>query len=140
LLLVDFGPPRSNADDHAAARSAPAGRGGEPDSKQTEALRQRLAGEPGLIGQWALVGRRSGLVLRFRANGTYEALGPGGVRTGYWSELPGGRLATWSDPSRPKRVNRFALNRDWLVIIDAQGNFHKHRRIVTPLPANERKK
>ncbi len=114
LLLAPFG---------AAPQGDPASGALPRGADRTETVTARL------VGRWRLDGASPPLVIEFGADGRYRVTGPGGPGEGFWRLEGADRIATWRDPSRPPRVNRFTFSGGRLVIIDARGRFHKHTRV-----------
>ena len=94
------------------------------------ALTADTTGKSQLLGAWRLIS--GDLEVRFEEDGTFEARTPEGVTEGRWQQLDEMHLATWADENKPRRVNRFEVQGDNLIIIDDHGQYHVHKR----LPAN----
>ena len=82
----------------------------------------------GLVGHWILVNQASALQIAFFDDGRYHAKTSTSVLRGKWALVDEEHVATWTDDSRPRRVNRFRIHGNNLVIIDPDGTHHVHRR------------
>jgi len=82
-----------------------------------------------LVGRWQLVEQDYELVIELRADGTYLAYTGTGPSAGRWELVDSSHIATWSAPDKPKRVSRFRLEDEALIVIDADGAALRHRRL-----------
>lgn len=82
----------------------------------------------GLVGHWVLVNQAAALQIVFGDDGRYYAKSAKSTIRGKWALVDEEHIATWTDDSRPRRVNRFRIHGNNLVIIDTDGTHHVHRR------------
>ena len=83
-----------------------------------------------LIGRWMLMNQADALQIEFHADGSYKAFTVGNAINGKWALVDDKHLATWVKEDRPKRVNRFSVDANKLVITDERGVQHVHERDV----------
>ena len=89
-----------------------------------------IAGEPRpeLVGKW----QSRTVQIEFRADGTYIARPRQRGRKateGSWSLIDHQHVATWTDESRPRRVNKFVVRKPYLIITESGGRLHVHERV-----------
>ncbi|MEM7253881.1 MAG: hypothetical protein AAF493_20880 [Pseudomonadota bacterium] len=85
------------------------------------------ASEIALVGKWRMVSEP--VTIEFKPDGSYVAVSAQGLLVGRWEVTAENQLATWRSEAWPKRISRFELTQDSLVITDARGTPHAHRRI-----------
>jgi len=90
-----------------------------------------LAAGPGNgpLGLWELVGQKNRLRIEFSPDGNYRAMTRQRILFGKWSLVDQAHIATWSNAQRPKRINRFRVDKDRLYITDRNGVVYEHRRV-----------
>lgn len=83
--------------------------------------------EQQLLGAW----RAAGVVIEFHRDGRFEAniAGKNKPVVGQWQIVDGKHLLTWSDSSRPKRINEFSIRGDYLMIVQSAGRVVVHQRV-----------
>lgn len=74
------------------------------------------------------------LTIEFKEDGSYVAISAQGLLFGRWEVIDGNQLATWRTESRPKRISRFKVLDDSLIITDANGVAHNHTRVHPTRP------
>lgn len=88
---------------------------------------QGTALEQQLLGTW----RATNLLITFRADGRFEAriAGKKTPVAGRWQVVNRKHLLTWSDDSRPKRINEFSIRGDYLMIMQSAKRVVVHQRV-----------
>jgi len=91
--------------------------------------------EEQLVGAW----RAAGILIEFRADGRFRADISGQQKPvmGQWQVVDSKHLLTWSDSSRPKRINEFSIRGDYMMVIQSPGRVVVHQRVET-LPRNSK--
>jgi hypothetical protein len=88
-----------------------------------------------LIGKW----QSRNIVIEFRPDGTFTARPRQrgrGATPGSWSLIDHEHMATWTDESKPRRVNKFLIRDRYLIITESGGRLHVHERVESDAKLN----